>query len=91
MLAARRRDSILVATRDILRTRKSVRVLAAIWRHYKEIIETEQLQFNSIAFKKYADKIKIYKFWLFSVRNQLSQATNLKRKKSTSVVFKWFF
>ncbi len=77
MSAARRRESILVTTRDILRTWKSVRVLAAIWRYCKEIIESEQLQFNCIACKKYADRIKVYWFWVTSVRNKSNETKNL--------------
>ncbi len=91
MLAARRRESALVATRDILRAWKIIRVFAAIWRQYEEFIESEQLLFNCIAFKKYAYRIKIQEFWLISVRNKWNEATNLKWKKLKSVIFKWFF
>jgi hypothetical protein len=48
------------------------------------------LQLNHMAYKKHAYRIKVQRFWVTSVRNQWSQATNLKWKKSTSVVFKWF-
>ncbi len=59
MLAARRRENILVATRDILRTWKSVRVSVASWKYYEQIIGPKMLQFNCITSKKYGDKIKV--------------------------------
>jgi hypothetical protein len=38
---------------------KRNRVSVAIWRHYEEIIEPEMLQFNHMACKKHAYRIKI--------------------------------
>ncbi len=77
MLAARRIESLWVAIRYVLRTWKSVRVLAAIWRQYEEIIEPEQLQFNCITCKKYAYRIKVQEFWVTNVRNKSNEAKNL--------------